>query len=179
MATALLAGAALSFAPPLYSQKQVAAIDFQMPDLSRLSGRKRSSTIRQLALTIRAMPANPDAVKVVLATELAEAASDDASSRDTLQEVTTTLSEALRECPMRRDGPYLELASLVRYERMRASLDDPRMAAAMAKLEGEGRDIRQADFTLADLQGKSWTLKDLRGKVVLVNFCGAWCSPCV
>ena len=49
----------------------------------------------------------------------------------------------------------------------------------MATLEAEDREIQQADFTLADLRGKTWTLKDLRGMVVLLNFWQTSCPPCV
>jgi len=34
------------------------------------------------------------------------------------------------------------------------------------------------DFTLVDRQGKTWTLSQLRGRVVFINFWATWCPPC-
>jgi thiol-disulfide isomerase/thioredoxin len=33
-------------------------------------------------------------------------------------------------------------------------------------------------LSLADLKGKKWDLKDLKGKVIFLNFWSTWCGPC-
>ena len=73
----------------------------------------------------------------------------------------------LREQPQPANEPnslYLELASLVRYEHVQASLDAPQFAAAMAKLEADDAKRQQADFTLDDLQARLGSLRNYMAK---------------
>ncbi len=35
------------------------------------------------------------------------------------------------------------------------------------------------DFSLVDRQGNTWTLSELKGQVVFINFWATWCSPCL
>jgi peroxiredoxin len=177
----LLLVALLSLAPVLHGQASENSIVSEIKTLRSLSAQQRPVTTIKVAQEIVALPPSPR--KVQLADALAHLVTEGDQGQDAPQAVADTLAKSLTESPVAPKKnevpmPYLDLAKLVRYAGVTAALNDPLFAKADQQLTANEADIAKADFTLKDLHNKKWTLSQLRGKIVLVNFWATWCPPC-
>jgi peroxiredoxin len=175
-AAALLIGVSL-----VDAQVSESAITKQLEKLRSLSAEQRPIATIKLAADISTLPVGPK--KVGLADALAHLVTEGDQGAKALQAVADALSQALTESPVpaKKDlppAPYRDLANLVRYEGVTTHLNDPLLAKADQILVNNEADVQKADFTLRDIRNKKYTLSELRGKIVLVDFWATWCPPC-
>lgn len=177
----LIAGAVLFVLPLAFGQASESAISDQLSKLRSLSKEQRPVATIKVANDIQSLPAGKS--KLRLADSLAHLVTEGDQGQEALQAVADALSKSLAETPVPAKGkqppmPYMDLATLVRYEHVSTTLNDPLFAQASDTLAANDAEIEKADFTLKDMHNKKWTLSQLRGKIVLVNFWATWCAPC-
>jgi len=177
----LFTAALLLARSPLRGEVSPSKIENQIEKLRSLPDDKRPAATVQLAHDVLALSAGMP--KLQLADALAHLVTEGDQGPDALQAVADTLAKSLSETPIPAKGdqpamPYMDLAKLAHYYHVSVTLNDPLYAKAGEVLAANDADIAKADFTLKDLHNKPWTLSQLRGKIVMVNFWATWCPPC-
>jgi len=150
------------------------AISERMGKIRSLSDAERTKTVIELGHAIESLPKG---IKLRWATSLANLATEGDIGKEALASVVSALGQGIKEEAPLADV-YLELAELIRYEHVSAPFPDSALDAADAVLALRERVHQEAGFTLTSMDGKTYSLAALRGKIVLLNFWATWCPPC-
>ncbi|MEN6536751.1 MAG: TlpA disulfide reductase family protein [Bryobacteraceae bacterium] len=125
----------------------------------------------KLAIALAAeIGALPDAQSRYLsAHKLYQIAIENDVGKDALAAVANVLGRAIFESA-RSARDYLLLANLIRYKHAPVPIQDASLDAAIALLALRDAIRQETDFSLDGMDGNTYTLSSLRGKVVLVHF---------
>ncbi len=154
----------------------IAAIQQQIGKMRGLpTDADRARLAIDVTKAIAALPPGPR--KLGMAESIANLSTEGDLGKEALTRVASTLAEAIHQTSADADA-YMQLASLIRYEHLPAQASDAGLTAAEAVLALRQQLIQENDFTLTALNGKTYSLSGLRGRVVLLNFWATWCPPC-
>ena len=71
------------------------------------------------------------------------------------------------------------IAAMKKFVELDADAPDAERANKMIENPRRAREAFAPDFSITTAEGEHITLEDLRGKVVVLDFWGTWCPPCV
>jgi len=146
----------------------------RMSKLRSMSEADRSRAVLELAKGILALPRGS---KFALANNLASLSTEGDNGKEAMDAVAAALGAGIEESAPSAHA-YIELAKLIRYEHAKAPMSNPAFDAADALLTLRARVFQGNNFSLVSMDGKQYSLDQLRGKVVLLNFWATWCPPC-